>query len=56
VRVRGTVQDITDRRRLEDQLRDQRDLVETILDGLPALFFLLDTEGRLVRWNHNLEA
>ena len=55
VRVRGTVQDITDRRRLEDQLRDQRDLVETILDGLPALFFLLDTEGRLVRWNHNLE-
>ncbi|TVP83522.1 MAG: PAS domain S-box protein [Thioalkalivibrio sp.] len=55
LRLRGTVQDITDQRRLEDQLRDQRDLVETILDGLPAIFFLLDTEGRLVRWNHNLE-
>ena len=54
-RVRGTIQDVTDRRRLEDQLRDQRDLVETILDGLPAIFFLLDTEGRLVRWNRNLE-
>lgn len=55
VRMRGTIQDVTDRRRLEDQLRDQRDLVETILDGLPAIFFLLDTEGRLVRWNRNLE-
>ena len=55
LRMRGTVQDITDRRQLEDQLRYQRDLVETVLDGLPAIFFLLDTDGRLVRWNHNLE-
>jgi len=54
-RMRGTVQDITERRQLEDQLRYQRDLVETVLDGLPAIFFLLDAESRTVRWNRNFE-
>jgi len=55
LRIRGTVQDVTERRQLEDQLRYQRDLVETVLDGLPAIFFLLDTERRVVRWNRNFE-
>jgi diguanylate cyclase (GGDEF)-like protein/PAS domain S-box-containing protein len=56
LRMRGTVQDTTERRRLEDQLRCERNLMEAVLSGLPAIFFLLDGEGRFVRWNRNLEA
>ncbi len=55
VRMRGTVQDITERRSLEDQLRYERNLGDTVLEGLPAIFFLLDTKRNLVRWNRNLE-
>ena len=55
LRMRGTVQDVTERRALEDQLRYERDLGETVLEGLPAIFFLLDEGGRPIRWNRNLE-
>jgi diguanylate cyclase (GGDEF)-like protein/PAS domain S-box-containing protein len=55
LRMRGTVQDVTERRALEDQLRYERDLGEMVLEGLPAIFFLLDAEGRPIRWNRNLE-
>ena len=55
LRMRGTVQDVTERRQLEDQLRDERDLGTTVLDGLPAIFFLLDRHRNPVRWNRNLE-
>lgn len=56
LRMRGTVQDVTERRQLEDQLRYERDLGATVLDGLPAIFFLLDRYRNPVRWNRNLES
>ena len=55
LRMRGTVQDVSERRALEDQLRYERDLGETVLEELPAIFFLLDAGGRPIRWNRNLE-
>jgi diguanylate cyclase (GGDEF)-like protein/PAS domain S-box-containing protein len=55
LRMRGTVQDVSERRALEDQLRYERDLGEMVLEGLPAIFFLLDAGGRPIRWNRNLE-
>lgn len=55
LRMRGTVQDVSERRALEDQLRYERDLGETVLERLPAIFFLLDAGGRPIRWNRNLE-
>lgn len=55
LRMRGTVQDVTERRSLEDQLRYERNLGDTVLEGLPAIFFLLDTECHPIRWNRNLE-
>jgi PAS domain S-box-containing protein len=43
------------RRRAEERLAQEKQFVEAILDGLPGLFFMLDEDGRLVRWNRNRE-
>lgn len=51
LRMFGTVHDITEQRRLEDELRNEKTLSESIVDGLPGIFYMLDGQGRLVRWN-----
>ncbi|MFI9654235.1 PAS domain S-box protein [Guyparkeria sp. GHLCS8-2] len=51
LRMFGTIQDITEQRRLEDELRNEKTLSESIVDGLPGIFYMLDGQGRLVRWN-----
>jgi len=43
------------RRRAEERLAQEKQLVEAILDSLPGLFFMLDENGRMVRWNRNRE-
>ncbi len=35
-------------------LRDERDLSDAIIRSLPGVFFLLESSGRIVRWNLNL--
>ena len=56
VRMIGTVQDITVQSQLEDQLRHEKVLFEAILRGLPGVFYMLDMQGRFVRWNEQMEA
>jgi diguanylate cyclase (GGDEF)-like protein/PAS domain S-box-containing protein len=53
--VMATIVDLTVRKHLEGQLREERDLNDAIIDGLPGLFYLLDPSGRFIRWNHNLQ-
>ena len=36
-------------------LREARDLSDAIIKSLPGVFFLLESSGRIVRWNLNLE-
>jgi len=43
------------RRRAEERLAQEKQLVEAVLDSLPGLFFMLDENGRMVRWNRNRE-
>jgi PAS domain S-box-containing protein len=47
--------DITDRKRAEEELRKSRDLSLSIMESLPGIFYLYDEQGRLRRWNKNLE-
>ena len=47
--------DITDRKRVEEELRKERDLSLSIMESLPGVFYLFDEQGRLRRWNKNLE-
>lgn len=53
--VLASVIDLRQRKDLENQLREERDFSEAIIDSLPGLFYLLDREGRFLRWNRNVE-
>ncbi len=39
----------------ETALRKEKAFADTIIDGVPGVFYVIDTAGRLVRWNRYLE-
>lgn len=43
------------RRQTEKALHSEKVFADTIIDSVPGAFFVLDSDGRLVRWNHFLE-
>jgi len=56
VRVVGFTRDVTDRKRKERELREERDFVEQALNALEDVFYVVGTDGTLRRWNDRLEA
>jgi PAS domain S-box-containing protein len=48
-------EDITARKAAEAALRDERDLFAALVDTVDALVILLDSDGRIVRFNHACE-
>lgn len=40
-----------ERKWLDEKLREDRQTLQTIVDSLPGLFFILDHQGRCLRWN-----
>ncbi|WP_341939665.1 sensor domain-containing diguanylate cyclase [Marinimicrobium sp. C2-29] len=55
LRMTGTLQDTTLQRQLEDKLREEKTLSESILAGLPGIFYIHDGQGHLVQWNDRME-
>lgn len=53
--IHGVGVEITDLKRAEQALQDERNLVSTILETVGALVAVLDTEGRIVRFNRACE-
>jgi PAS domain S-box-containing protein len=51
IRYLGTQQDVTERKEHEQALEDWRRSVEEALDALDEIFFVLDADGSLRRWN-----
>jgi PAS domain S-box-containing protein len=51
----GSCVDITDRKQLEQRLQEEKNYTNTIIENTPGLFFMLDRQGRYVRWNKNTE-
>ncbi len=51
VRIVGTLQDITERRRLEDSLRRNHDVLRSVLENLPCGLSVFDAELHLVADN-----
>ena len=47
--------EIAERTRIEASLRREKALSDTIIETLPGLFYVIDGDERLVRWNHELE-
>lgn len=53
--IRGTVTDITDRKRREEKLREQQAFTEAILSALPDILYVFDEHGNFLRWNDRVE-
>jgi PAS domain S-box-containing protein len=47
--------DITERKKAENQLSDEKELSNQIIDSIPGLFGLFDENLRFVRWNKSFE-
>lgn len=47
--------EISDRKRTEQALQQEKIFVDTISDSLPGPFYLLDAEGRFIRSNKSME-
>jgi PAS domain S-box-containing protein len=55
IQVIESHQDITQRKRAEEMLKRERDFVNAVLDTAGALVVVLDTQGRIVRFNRACE-
>jgi PAS domain S-box-containing protein len=55
-RILGVLLNITEQKRTTQALARQKRLLDTVIDGLPGVFYLFNQEGRYLRWNENLEA
>ncbi len=53
--IHGVGFDITDLKRTEEALQEERNVVSAILDTVGALVVVLDPEGRIVRFNRACE-
>jgi diguanylate cyclase (GGDEF)-like protein/PAS domain S-box-containing protein len=47
--------DITERKRAEDAILREKNFIAAMLDSLPGLFYVINDEGRFLRWNRNFE-
>ncbi len=51
----GTMEDVTDRKRTEDELRSAHERLYDIIEFLPDATFVIDREKRVVAWNKAIE-
>jgi len=47
--------DDSDHRHAIEALRNERDFSDSLINGMPGVFYLVDRDGRFLRWNRNLE-
>jgi PAS domain S-box-containing protein len=52
----GVVEDITERKRAEQELRAEKHFIDSALNSLPGAFYLIDQDLRYRRWNRQLES
>ena len=52
---RSLSRDVTERKKLEEALLQEKNFTGSVLDSLPGIFYALDEKGTFVRWNHNEE-
>ncbi|UFS71755.1 response regulator [Geomonas sp. RF6] len=51
----GVATDITARKEMESALRAERDFSDAVLNTLPSIFYMFDTDLKLLRWNRRFE-
>jgi len=53
--VTGISTDISERKKIEKDLLQERTLLEAIFASVPGMLYLYDEDGKLIRWNKNHE-
>ena len=52
--ILGVSRDISSAKEAEEKLIKERDFSEKLINSLPGIYYLIDDEGKFVRWNNNL--
>lgn len=47
----GVIRDITERKRIEQAVQDEKAFSDSLIQSLPDIFYLIDDQGSLLRWN-----
>jgi PAS domain S-box-containing protein len=53
--VFGITSDITERKKIEDEIVKEKNLSDSVINSLPGIFYLYDSTGKFLRWNKNFE-
>lgn len=54
--IEGFITDITERKRITDELREERVFIDQALDALEDVFYVFDKDGEIRRWNSKLSS
>jgi diguanylate cyclase (GGDEF)-like protein/PAS domain S-box-containing protein len=49
--IEGVAEDITERKQVEEELRNEKTFIENALNSLSDAFFVFGLNGKLIRWN-----
>ena len=49
------VRDVTEKLEIERKIITEKELSDTVINGLPGIFYLYDRNGKFIRWNKNFE-
>lgn len=55
IRIEGTTQDITERKKIENEILKEKQLSDSIINSLPGVFYLYTKDGKFLRGNKNFE-
>jgi PAS domain S-box-containing protein len=55
-RILVFAKDISERKKVENEIIKEKNFSETIINNLPGIFYIHDFDGNLFKWNQNLEA
>jgi PAS domain S-box-containing protein len=56
LRMLGSMMDVTERKKAEEQIIKEKELANSIINSLPGIFYLFDANRKLLRWNKNFES
>lgn len=49
------VKDVTEEKKAEGALKDEKNFTESIIKSLPGIFYVFDEEQKIIKWNKNSE-
>lgn len=51
----GITRDVTEQKKAEWALLEEKKFSEVVIDSLPGLFYIVDESGNVIRWNKNMQ-